>query len=201
MSQEHTGREWDIQPGENPRIYQIFLTYARLPLERRNLKELASVTKLSYDHLSKLSAQFKWVSRADSRESWIIKQRERAEERAIASRANQEAETVWALSDAALILAKRFLERVQNTPKTIPVLDRKSEPVMDTATGLAKVRDNPDWVVSPGTLVELTSESIKLSRLIRGEPGSADEMERKQRYVEMLAKLKKMAEELQEGKR
>ncbi len=194
-----TGREWEIQEGEDPRIYQIFLTYANLPLEKRTLPELAKVTGLSKDRLGTLSAKFKWVSRADARETWLMKLREKAHENAEIKRANDEATTVNALGTAALILATRYLERIQNVPKTIPILDRKGEPVMDTTTGLAKVKDNPDWTVSPGTLVELTESSIKLARLIRGEPGSAEEFERQRARDAMLAKLKDLAEKLNPG--
>ncbi len=197
MSQEpQRGREWDIRKDENPRFYQLFMTYAKLPMDRRNLRELARVTKLSYDHLAALSARFKWTSRADQREAWIFKQKERAEERAIVSRAEQEAQTVWALGDASLILAQRFLEKVKSTPKTIPVLDRKGEPVMDTTTGLAKTRENPEWVLSAGSIVELVESSIKLARLIRDEPGSIDELGRRRARDEMLARLQKIAEDL-----
>ncbi len=191
------GHEWSIQPGEPPKVYALFLRYAKLPLEKRTLAELAKVSGLSKDRLGALSARFQWVSRADAYETWRLKIRELAHENAEIRRATQEAETVNTLSTAAFILATRYLERIQNVPKTIPVLDRKGEPVMDTTTGLAKVKDNPEWTVSPGTLVELTESSIKLARLIRGEPGSAEEFERQRARDAMLAKLKDMAEKLQ----
>ncbi len=190
------GREWDIQPGEPPKVYALFMQYAKLPLERRSLAELAKETGYSKTHLEKLSAAFKWVSRADQRETWIFKQRERADERAIIARAEAEARTVNALGEAALILSVRYLERIREAPKEVPVLDRKGEAVMDTSTGLAKMRPNPEWTVSPGTLVELTESAIKLSRLIRGEPGSAEEFERQRARDEMLAKLKDLAAQL-----
>ncbi len=191
------GHEWSIQPGEPPKVYALFLRYAKLPLEKRTLGELAKVTGLSKDRLSVLSAQFLWISRADAYETWRLKIRERAHENAEVRRSVQEAETVNLLSTAAFLLATRYLERIQNVPKTIPVLDRKGEPVMDTTTGLAKVKDNPEWTVSPSTLVELTESAIKLSRIIRGQPDSGEEIERQRARDAMLAKLKDMAEKLQ----
>jgi hypothetical protein len=68
--------------------------------------------------------------------------------------------------------------------------------VTDEKGKVVKVR-NVHYAPSERVVVELVKESTELMRLLRGQPGSLDEQERKQGRDSLLAKLEKMAQSLQ----
>jgi hypothetical protein len=189
---------WELQPDEPPKLYQLFLVYRTMPFEKRSVRALSEKLKVDTVKLQKAATKFSWTFRADQWEAWRAKLQNRALENAEQRRVVNETEAIYNMAQVALLQTKRLLRKMQRTKEKVPVLDKAGLPVLDD-DGKQKMKENQEWTLGASTIMDIVRETTSLVRLIRGEPGSQDETERKQQREQLFAKLNKIANAVSGG--
>jgi len=193
---------WDQQPGEHPRFYQLFLRYRSLPIEERSVKRLAEVTGLKADSLSKLSSRFKWTFRADQWESHMLARKEAATE-TLMIRSHEKAtreylESIYGLASYVKAAVERRLAKLLSEPKMVPVVDSKTGQPKVGPDGQPLMVDNPEYL-GPGSSVIGDLAKVVQDALKQTGTENVDQSvsERRKEKEAVLAKLKKMAEDME----
>ncbi len=188
-----TRRPWDRQEGEPARIFATFLSW--LGLQTRTPAELCRKWPvLTPKQAAQLHDRFDWANRTERYDSWYASITQRRLEAAEEGKAIDVAKTVRALALTAAIAASRSLEVLRSEKRTRIKKDSHGNPL--TKDGKTVYEKNPNYVPAQRTTIELVKASTDLVRLLAGQPGSVDEVERKKQADELLKKLDAMAKSL-----
>lgn len=186
-------RPWDRLPDEPGRIFKLFLDWLALP-SRTPEKLREKCPMLTTKDIARLATTFQWSVRAEAYDRWGSSLVQHHLESAMGEKGIDIAKTIRALAVTAAIAAQRTLEDLQQQKK----MRRKK----DSHGGFLKVdgsfvmEPNPRFVPDKRVTIDLVKASTELVRLLAGQPGSVDEVERKKQANDLLKKLDEMAKSL-----
>jgi hypothetical protein len=186
-------RPWDRMPGEPARVFVVFLRW--LSLSERTIAELHKhYPQIAQQQLAQLHDRFDWANRTERYDGWYAGVTQRNLETAEEGKAIDVSKTVRALALTASIAATRTLEVLRSEKRNRVKKDSHGNPVMkDCKTVYER---NPNYIPAQRTTIDLVKASTELVRLLAGQPGSTDEIERKRQANELLKKLDVMAQSL-----
>lgn len=142
------GRQpWERQKGESSRALRAFAMYRDMGAERRSLRRLAEAMGVSLRLVSRWSRQHHWVERCAAWDDEVDRMAREEQARAIAEMCRQHAEEAVRLRLAAF---KSLMEQLE---------------------GFA-LED-----LNPADLLKIWNETVKVERLIRGEPETVQQQQ------------------------
>lgn len=149
-SRESSGQPWAIRDGESARQYAAFLHYIDAA-ETRSLEATAKATGYGIAQVKRLSVRHEWAFRSDQWDAFVAHQKVSVREEQAKAQAELEASSVATMARIAHIGITRLLKQVQDDESVIP-----------------------GWT----TIREFLSDTIRLSRLLRGVDQTPEERER-----------------------
>jgi hypothetical protein len=144
--------------------------------------------------VAQLHDRFDWALRTERYDAWFASITQRHLETAEEGKAIDVAKTVRALALTASLAATRTLEVLKGEKRNRVKRDSHGNPVLKD--GKAVLEKNPNYIPAQRTTIELVRASTELVRLLAGQPGSVDEVERKKQADALLKKLDDMAKGL-----
>lgn len=149
-NQYQEGQPWSKRPDESARQFQAFLCYLDLGADR-SVEKVAQKTGYSQKQAERLSSRYAWTFRADQWDAWQANQKVSVREEQAKAQAELEASSVATMARIAHIGITRLLKQVQDDESVVP-----------------------GWT----TIREFLSDTIRLSRLLRGVDQTPEERER-----------------------
>jgi len=141
--------DWERQPRETSRSYELFCTYRNMGVERSLRKMKASVNgSPSVRRLQLLSARWKWVDRARAYDDHLERERRIQQEKERLAMHARHAKVALLGMNVAVKGLENLLTKVQSG----------------------------DGSVAPGDLTRLLDTAVRVERLARGEASDSHEV-------------------------
>ncbi len=186
-------RPWDRMPSEPVQVFKIFLRW--LALNERTIPKLqAFYPQVTPKQLSQVHDRFDFAFRSERYDTWRASLSLRSLEDAESKEAADLGKMVHRLKMTAVISVQRNLEVLQQEKRMKPKVDSHGNPVLKN--GRPVMVKNERYAPDKRLTLDLAKTAVELDRLMKGQPGSVDEMERKRSADALLKKLDDMAKSL-----